>query len=80
MTGVFFAKEKKGLFLDQVVFRVEGRGGAGKGRGFICAGFILLAFIRKFHIDWFKMPLLGEAETAVRSVTKFWFGVLAKQK
>ena len=32
--------------------------------------------IRKFQIDWFKIPLLGEAEIAVRLGTTFWFADL----
>lgn len=30
--------------------------------------------IRKFLTDWVKIPLLAEAETAVRLLIKFWFG------
>ena len=34
---------------------------------------ISLVLIGKFQTDWFKIPLLGKAETAVRLGTKFWF-------
>ena len=39
-----------------------------------------LVRIRKFQADWFKIPLLGEAEIAVRFVIKFWFGALVHKK
>lgn len=35
-----------------------------------------LMLIRKFLTDWFKILLLGKAETAIKLV-KFWFGQVA---
>ena len=34
-----------------------------------------LVLIRKFQTDWFKISLLGEAETAGRVCIKFWGGL-----
>ena len=36
-----------------------------------------LVFLRKFQTDWFKISFLGEAETAIKLVIKFWFSDMA---
>lgn len=42
--------------------------GAGNDRGLI-RHITPLVLIRKFHIDWFKIPLVEETETTIKS----WF-------
>ena len=32
-----------------------------------------LVLIKKFQTEWFKIPLLGEAETAVRFTKSWWY-------
>lgn len=39
-----------------------------------------LVLTRKFQTDWFKIPLPGEAETAISLIIKFWFGDMTWQK
>lgn len=36
-----------------------------------------LVLIKTFQTDCFKILLLGEAETAISLVIKFWFGDMA---
>lgn len=43
-----------------------GQGGDGKD--------FILVLIRKFQTNWFEFLLLGETETIIRLVIKFWFG------
>ena len=40
----------------------------------------LLVLVKKFQVDWFKIPLPGEAETAIRLGFKFGFGDVAEQE
>lgn len=35
-----------------------------------------LMWIRKFQTDWFKIPLLGEAETPIKLGVKPWFDIM----
>ena len=46
--------------------------GEGGGSGVGLRQVTLLVLTRKFQTDWFKVPLLREAETAIKS----WFAVL----
>lgn len=61
------SKRKERIIFIQVFF------GEGNGRGFIMK-IILLVLIRRFQINWFKIPFLGEVEAAIRLVINFWFG------
>ena len=54
-------KKKKDYFRQSYLSLSEGEGSI--------TYFTSPVLIRKFQIDWFKIPLLGEAESAVRLLT-----------
>lgn len=48
-----------------------------QGRGGLLRQIASLELIRTLQTNLLKIPLLGEAETAIGLVTEFWFGDLA---
>lgn len=51
--------------------------GDGEGMAGILSCRFPTVLIKKFQTDWFKFPLSGQAETAIRLVTELWFGDVA---
>lgn len=67
MEGFYRQKEAK-----RVDYFRQGHFPLWNGRGFYQTAYFIIS--PGNYSGWFKIPLLGEAESAIRLVIKLWFG------